>query len=180
MRADGMRRLPMAVAAGAVLLLVAAGGETFDFMPKGGRALLLDVAGPAPAQWQEVVQQKHSEEEWRQWAAQQPRGKALGEKQQATLAAYLAVNMPVAGALPNADALPRDGRDLAWEQCQSCHSLFAGFLTQQGSATRWGNMFLAPFHRNIKMTPQERTEFGRYAEINMPMKVEDIPAELRF
>jgi hypothetical protein len=178
MSADPLRVLPLAIAVGAVVLLAGAGAETFDFMPRGGRALLLEVAGPAPAQWREAVQQKRSEDEWRQWASQSPRGKALSDKEQATLAAYLAVNMPTPVA--DAAALPLDGRDLSWEQCQSCHSLFAGFLTQQGSATRWRNMFLAPFHRNMKMSPQQREEFARYAEINMPMKVEDVPAELRF
>ena len=41
-------------------------------------------------------------------------------------------------------------------------------------------MFMSPFHRALKMSPQEREEFSRYAEINMPMKIEDVPAELRF
>jgi hypothetical protein len=30
------------------------------------------------------------------------------------------------------------------------------------------------------MTPQEREEFSRYSAINMPMKFEDVPEELRF
>jgi hypothetical protein len=88
--------------------------------------------------------------------------------------------MPLAAPPGSADQLPRDGRDLAWEQCQSCHSLFAGYLTQSRAAVGWRNMFLSPFHRQLKMTPQEREEFARYSEINMPMKVEDVPPDLRF
>jgi len=171
-------RWSSAAALAAALLGLAAGGETFDFMPKGGRALLLEVA--TGAQLHEVVQQQRSEQQWLQWASEPARGKPLDEKQQATLAAYLAVNMPAPAAAQDPAALPRDGRDLAWEQCQSCHSLFSSFLAQDGTATRWRNMFLAPFHRNIRMSPQEREEFARYAEINMPMKVEEVPAELRF
>lgn len=174
---DPLRGLPLAIAAAAVVLL-AAGGETFDFMPKGGRALLLETAGAA--QLREVVQARRTEQEWLQWVREPARGKPLGDKQQATLAAYLAVNMPAPAAAQDPGALPRDGRDLAWEQCQSCHSLFTSFLAQDGNATRWRNMFLAPFHRNIRMSPQEREEFARYAEINMPMKAEEVPAELRF
>lgn len=158
------------------LVMAGAGGETFDFMPKGGRALLLErVTGTRLA---EVQQQRRTEAEWLAWAREQSGRKAMTEKEQATLAAYMAVNMPSGAA--SVAALPPDGRDLSWEQCQSCHSLFTGYLTQQGSATRWRNTFLSPFHRNIRMTPQEREEFARYSEINMPMKVEDVPGELRF
>jgi hypothetical protein len=158
-------------------LAIAGAAETFDFMPKGGRALLVQVAGKAPAQLRGITQERRTEPQWREFADAQP---SLSERERATLAAYLAVNMPMAAAAQDAKALPLDGRDLAWEQCQSCHSLFAGFLTQSGNAVRWRNMFLAPFHRNMKMSPREREEFARYAEINMPMKVEDIPADLRF
>ena len=169
-----------AVALAACALVLAAGGETNDFMPRGGRALLLAIVGDSSAKLRDIVQQKRTEQEWLQYAKEQSRTKPMTDKEQATLAAYLAVNMPAATAVQGAAALPRDGRDLAWEQCQNCHSLFTGFLTQSGSATRWRNEFQFPFHRNLKMTPQEREEFARYSEINMPMKVEDVPEDLRF
>jgi hypothetical protein len=178
MSADRLRGLPLAIAATAVLVLAAAGGETNDFMPKGGRALLVDIAGSSSSQLREIAAAKRTEEEWLDFARKQP--KLATDRERATLAAYLAVNMPLADATQGAPVLPPDGRDLAWEGCQSCHSLFSSFLTQQGSATRWRNMFLAPFHRNIRMTPQQREEFARYAEINMPMRVEDVPQELRY
>ena len=41
-------------------------------------------------------------------------------------------------------------------------------------------MFESPFHREIKMSTQQREIFARYSAINMPMRVEDVPAELRF
>ncbi len=159
-------------------LVLAAGAESPDFMPKGGRTLLAEITAGAPAQLVSVVQERRSEAQWLEFAKGQK--KLATDAQRATLAAYLAVNMPVARPVSGPADLPLDGRDLAWEQCQSCHSLFASFLTQSGSATRWRNMFLAPFHRNMRMSPQEREEFARYAEINMPMKVEDVPDELRF
>lgn len=169
-----------AVAVAACALVLAAGGETSDFMPKGGRALLVAIVGESSAKLRDIVQQKRTEEEWLQYAKEQSRTKPMTDKEQATLAAYLAINMPAATAVQGAAALPPDGRDLAWERCQNCHSLFTSFLTQSGSATRWRNEFQFPFHRNLKMTPQEREEFARYAEINMPMKVEDVPPDLRF
>jgi hypothetical protein len=98
------------------------------------------------------------------------------------------VNMPLpAGALDEAtgkgdlaSALPPDGRELAWFGCQSCHSLFAGYLTQRRDVQAWQNEFQAPFHRQLKMSAQEREEFCRYSAINMPMKVDDVPPDLRF
>jgi hypothetical protein len=108
----------------------------------------------------------------------------LTERELATLAAYLAVNMPLPDEVVKrgklASALPPDGRDLAWTQCQSCHSLFASHLTQKRPVQGWRNMFLSPFHRELKMTPQEREEFARYSALNMPMKIEDVPPDLRF
>jgi hypothetical protein len=77
-------------------------------------------------------------------------------------------------------ALPPDGRDLAWNECQSCHSLFASHLTQKRTLQGWLNVFLSPFHREMKMTAKEREEFARYSTLNMPMKVEDVPQDLRF
>lgn len=167
----------MLAALGALAFALAqAAGEDPGFMPKGGRALLLDLPGVSSdrAELRAIVTTRRSEAEWRDFVA--ARGKALSEREAATLAAYLAVNLPTAAGAE----LPRDGRDLAWNECQSCHSLFTGYLTHRRSAQAWRNMFMSPFHREMKMTAQEREEFARYSEINMPMKFEDVPEELRF
>ena len=176
-RLRGGRALAV-LAAAAALFAYGAAGEDYNFMPKGGRALLLEVVGSNTAELAQLAGQKRTESQWREFV--DGRKKPLGERERATLAAYLAVNMPAPAPLQDAQQLPRDGRDLAWEECQSCHSLFAGYLTQSRAAVGWRNMFLSPFHRQMKMTPQEREEFARYAEINMPMKVEDVPPDLRF
>lgn len=186
------RRGGFAAAAAAAALLAgwataphAAGGETEDFMPKGGRTLLLEMLGPqaGAAAIREIVTARHSDDEWTALVAARAGG--ASDREKSTLAAYLAVNMPLAsGRVPApgglAAALPRDGRDLAWRQCQFCHSLFTSHLTQSRDVQGWRNMFLSPFHRELKMTPQEREEFARYSAINMPMKVDDVPPELRF
>lgn len=174
-RLRGGRALAV-LAAAAALFAYGAAGEDFNFMPKGGRALLLDVVGANAAELAQIAAQKRTEPQWRVFVDGQKQ--PLNDRERATLAAYLSVNMPA--PLQNAQQLPRDGRDLAWEECQSCHSLFSGYLTQSRGAVGWRNMFLSPFHRQLKMTPQEREEFARYAEINMPMKVEDVPSDLRF
>ncbi len=180
----GARRLMVALVAIAVFAFAQAGGEDNAFMPKGGRTLLLDLLGAAPdqADLRTIVQARRTEPEWLDFVA--ARGKPLTERERATLAAYLAVNMPLPDAVVTRDklasALPPDGRDLAWNECQSCHSLFSSHLMQRRNAQGWRNMFLSPFHRELKMTAQEREEFARYSALNMPMKIEDVPPDLRF
>ena len=161
---------------------------SFDFMPKGGKALFVDVFGAAPdaATLDEMTAPARGEADWSSFLA--ARGSGLSDKELRTLSAYLAVNMPAkrdvldaaAKAGDIATALPVDGRELAWNGCQGCHSLFAGYLTQDRDLQGWQNMFNSPFHRELKMAPQERDEFSRYSTINMPMKFEDVPEDLRF
>jgi hypothetical protein len=164
----------LAILAIAVFAFAQAAGEDNAFMPKGGRALLLELRG--------IAQARRTEPEWRDFVV--TRKKALTERELATLAAYLAINMPLSDDAMKrnnlASALPPDGRDLAWNDCQSCHSLFASHLTQKRTAQGWRNMFQSPFHRELKMNPQQREEFARYSALNMPMKIEDVPQDLRF
>lgn len=189
MSAAGVRGPMLLAVVGALVLpgARAAPGEGYEFMPKGGKALLLEMLGPdpSPADVRALTKARHTEAGWRKVIG--PRAKGLGEPQLATLAAYLAVHMPlpdVAGGAAKgrdlASSLPPDGRELAWKQCQSCHSLFASHLTQSRDDQGWRNMFLSPFHRELKMTPQEREEFARYSALNMPMRIEDVPEDLRF
>lgn len=172
----------------ALALFPAVAQEDYTFMPKGGKTLLLDILGSAPDEKavQEITQAQRSEEKWAEALAAQT--KQLSERERRTLAAYLAVNMPLPeGAVADAKtpedlaaALPRDGRDLAWNECQFCHSLFTSHLTQDRDVQAWRNMFESPFHRELKMTKQEREEFSHYSAINMPMEIEKVPAALRF
>lgn len=160
----------------------------FNFMPKGGKALLIQVLGDKPAATavREFTRARRSDEEWLKEL--EPKRAALSEKELRTLAAYLSVNMPVSEeALKEAEgkgnwqtALPPDGRELAWEYCQGCHSFFSGYLMQVRSEKFWLGTFSSPFHRDIRMNAKERETFARYSAINMPMKMEDVPEDLRF
>lgn len=168
--------------------LTLAGGEDERFMPKGGRTLLLETLGRdiGADDFRSILQARRSEAEWTEFMAS--RAKAISAREAQTLAAYLSVNLPLGSAALQAAgkpeqmaaALPPDGRDLAWNQCQFCHSLFTSHLTQSRDVQGWRNMFLSPFHRELKMAAQAREEFARYSAINMPMKVDDVPTELRF
>ncbi|HSN90539.1 MAG TPA: hypothetical protein VLS93_04870 [Anaeromyxobacteraceae bacterium] len=182
----GRRRRRLLVAVGGALVLSPGRGaaEDYDFMPKGGRALLLELVGAPPdlAELRALAKARRTEPQWRAFLA--GRKKTLTDRELATLAAYLAVNMPLPGETLKRDdlaaALPPDGRELGWTQCQSCHSLFSSHLTQIRDLQAWRNVFLSPFHRELKMSPQEREEFARYSAVNMPMKIEDVPPDLRF
>jgi hypothetical protein len=160
-------------------VLAHAAGEDPGFMPKGGRTLLLEWLGGDAKELRLVVSAKRSDAQWLEFvAAKQPQ---RSERERATLAAYLAVNAPLPDAATRgAVALPPDGRDLAWEQCQFCHSLFTSHLTQRRDVQGWRSIFLSPFHRQMKMDERQREEFARYSAINMPMADSDVPSELRY
>ncbi|MDH3230161.1 MAG: hypothetical protein OEN55_10240 [Alphaproteobacteria bacterium] len=169
-------------------VLPAHGQETLDFMPKGGKALLIEMLGRPldAAALRPIATARRSEEEWLAFLA--ARKSPVSERELRTLAGYLAVNMPVAKDTLNAAenkgdpgaALPPDGRELAWNQCQFCHSLFTSHLTQDRDMEGWLGTFQSPFHREIKMSERERETFARYSAVNMPMKIEDVPEDLRF
>ncbi len=171
-----------------LLAIPALAQEDPGFMPKGGKTLLLEVLGTPPnlAEVRRIVAARRSEAEWRDTFA--ARKVALNEKELRTLAAYLAGVMPLPpGTLEAAEskgdwkaALPMDGRDLAWNYCQGCHSFFRGYLTQDRDVKAWLNEFETPFHLKIEMTKEQREIFARYSAINMPMKEEDVPVDLRF
>jgi mono/diheme cytochrome c family protein len=160
--------------------------EDEKFMPKGGKTLFLELAdSPRAAELREIGNISRTEAEWRSFLVE--RHKQLSEREVSELAAYLAVNLPLPeGTVQQAEsgdiasALPPDGRELAWTQCQFCHSLFTSYLTQQRDVQGWRSTFLSPFHRGLKMTAQQRETFARYSATNMPMKAADVPAALRY
>ena len=166
--------IALAVALGLLFAARPAAGEDNAFMPKGGRSILGGLlASPTEgAALRDALKSRRSAPEWRAFLEGR---KSLSERDAATLAAYLEVNAPLKPEDP-----PADGRALAENECQSCHSLFASYLTQSRDVQGWRNIFLSPFHRQMKLTPQEREEFARYSALNMPMKIDDIPADLRF
>lgn len=171
-------RVLLAVLAAGAFAFAQAAGDGMAFMPKGGKTLLLELVGASSAQLRSIAQERRTEAQWREFIDAQK--KPMTEKQRATLAAYLVVNMPLSSSVQGAPVLPPDGRELALYGCQGCHPLFAGYLTQDRELQGWRNIFLSPFHRELKMSPQEREEFSRYSAINMPMKIEDVPEDLRF
>jgi len=161
---------------------------SFDFMPRGGKTFLLRLLGDSPdvGELRKITETQRDAEEWAKALA--PKKGAMSDRELRTLANYLAVNMPLAeGALLEAEkkgdvsaALPQDGQQLAVDQCQFCHALFSGYLAHDREVNGWLATFVTPAHRGIELTEKEKETFARYSAINMPMKIEDVPEELRF
>jgi len=185
-----MNRRMLLIACCAWLLMVPALSAQldFNFMPKGGKALLIQVLGDKAdsVAVRQITQVRRGEQEWLKEL--EPKRGRLTDKELRTLAAYLLVNVPLSeDALKTAEskggwteALPPDGRELAWDNCQGCHSFFSGYLMQERSVVFWLATFNSPFHRDIEMTAKERETFARYSAINLPMKPEDVPEDLRY
>lgn len=158
--------------------LAVAQDDPFGFMPDGGRALLAAVFTDAGSQARALAQD-NSAEDWEKEIFET--APTLAVDQAKTLAAYLSVIAPFEmGDAETAMVLPPDGRDLALTQCQSCHSLFTGYLMHRRDRAGWLATFASPFHSGIPMTDTEKAIFADYSAINMPMRIEDVPPELRF
>lgn len=162
--------------------------ESDDFMPKGGKDLLIQLLGHPldTAELHQIATTKRNTEEWQTSLA--PRTGAMNGRERRTLSEYLAVNMPLVGKNleavgkngDEATALPPDGQELAVNFCQFCHSFFTGYLMIERDVQGWLGTFETPFHSEIEMTEKERETFARYSAINMPMKIGDVPEDLRF
>lgn len=180
-RADAGRFILPALLIGAATLLHAEGDE-YAFMPPGGRGLMERLLAAPGADSAEIAARAADRDTWTGWG----REAGLEEREAETLGAYAALNFPLgdeAGeALASGDltVLPSDGKDLAIAQCQFCHSFFTGYLMQNRDETSWRGTFKAPFHAEIPMSDTERDTFAAYSALNMPLKFEDVPTELRF
>lgn len=160
---------------------------SFDFMPDGGRGLLKQLfGGEQSTDLGTQVVTKRTAPDWKTYL--EGLGSTLTGKQIDTLAGYLSVTAPIdtarfAGAKAEGDpaaAFPPDGKELAIASCQSCHSMFSGYLMQDRDEKGWRSIFLSPFHRELHMSEQERAIFVLYSTSNMPLKYEDVPPDLRF
>lgn len=152
--------------------------DPFDFIPDGGRALFTVVFTDAGSQARALAQDSSAEDWEHEITNAAP---TLAANQAKTLAAYLSVIAPLEISDNGLGAeLPPDGRDLALTQCQSCHSLFSGYLMHRRDRAGWLATFASPFHSGIPMTDSEKEIFADYSAINMPLRFEDVPAELRF
>lgn len=183
-------RGPFVLTASALALAFWAGPVIADdmmaFIPPGGKSILIDnLEASDSGKIGELAATTASNEEWAAlYGGLLP---DLGKNALETVTGYSAINFPVspedlsrlqeAGA---AEVLPLDGKELAINNCQNCHSLFSGYLVHDRDVTGWLGIFKSPFHSELPMTETERETFSHYSAINMPLKFEDVPPEYRF
>jgi mono/diheme cytochrome c family protein len=161
--------------------------DLFDFIPPGGRTIIADAvdAGLPAADLTVMTTERRSSDDWLRYLQEKSADTAglagLDEYQQRTLADYLAHNMPLEAAAGPADdlrsTLPRDGRDIALEYCQSCHVITVT-VTQDRSKEAWLGTMNKPSHVEIELTPEEREALADYLIINAAIPVDLIPPEL--
>lgn len=191
----GPRRTCFALAllAGALALPgAAAAGDVFDFIPPGGRSLLIGAAGPnpAPPQVREILGGQRDAKQWlaylREHRGALPGMAALGERELETLADYLAFNMPLPPTqLPGATLganwarnLPPDGRDMALNYCQNCHVITV-VVTQDKTREAWLGTMHKPSHTQVKLSEAQREALAAYLVRNAAIPIDQVPEELR-
>jgi mono/diheme cytochrome c family protein len=171
---------------------VAHAGDVFDFIPAGGRTLLLDVLASRPPaeEARGLLTGKRTREQWlaylRDHGKAVPGLKSLTEKQLVTLADYLSFHAPLPAArVPAAPTranteklLPPDGRDLALEYCQSCH-IITVVVTQDRSREAWLGSLNKPSHVEIELTREQREALVSYLVLNAAIPIDLVPEELR-
>jgi ribosomal protein L31 len=163
---------------------LAQGGTDFSFMPDGGKGNFVAVFGTGDKA-RATLSEAHTAEEWTaRIEAEKP---DLTPSERDTLAGYLAINTPleqladVAGAKQDITLMmPPDGREIAVAQCQYCHSFFTGYLMQRRDEDGWVSTFKSPFHKEITISDAEKQTFANYSAINMPMRFDDVPPDLRY
>jgi hypothetical protein len=167
--------------------------DIFAFIPSGGRTLLTDVfaEGAAADQVTAILSGQHANrDEWlsdiKARAGALPGLGKLEDHELLTLADYLSFNMPLAPEKIPADpasakwdeVLPRDGRDLALQYCQSCH-IITVVITQDRTAEAWLGTMNKPSHVEIDTTQAERAALASYLVLNAGISIDDVPEDLR-
>ncbi|WP_137701214.1 hypothetical protein [Marimonas lutisalis] len=149
--------------------------DIFSFIPPGGRSLLetAQASGLPDGFAARLSSEKGDTEFWR-GEIDSAGGLSLQSWELDTLAQYLAVRAPID---PAAD-LPRDGRDLAMQLCQSCH-IITVVITQSRAREAWLGTMQSPSHIEIKMTPEERGLLADYLVLNAGIPIDEVPQALR-
>jgi mono/diheme cytochrome c family protein len=177
-----------------MLAAAPAGGEEngFPIFPPGGKTLLIQlIKGDLPApELMAIVTAKRTRAEWQSYLESRqaaiPALKGLDEKQQLTLADYLYLSMPLPAASVPADPsqanwyrlLPRDGRELAMENCQSCH-IIKMVMTRERSKEAWLGTLQKPRHVKIDLTGTEREALASFLGLNAGIPIRGVPENLR-
>jgi hypothetical protein len=171
--------------------LLAQSEDVFSFIPPGGRTILAQLIekGLPADELETLVSEQRSKEEWNSYLSQRSRSLSalteLNESELKTLADYLSFNAPLGSdvlqkgpAKTIGQMLPKDGRDLALEYCQSCH-IITVVVTQDRTKEAWLGTMNKPSHVEIKLSPKEREALAGYLVLNAAIPIDIVPEELR-
>jgi hypothetical protein len=171
--------------------LLAQSEDVFSFIPPGGRTILAQLIekGLPADELETLVSEQRSKEEWNSYLSQRSRSLSalteLNESELKTLADYLSFNAPLGSdvlqkgpAKTIGQTLPKDGRDLALEYCQSCH-IITVVVTQDRTKEAWLGTMNKPSHVEIKLSPKEREALASYLVLNAAIPIDLVPEELR-
>jgi hypothetical protein len=171
--------------------LLAQSEDVFSFIPPGGRTILAQLIekGLPADELETLVSEQRSKEEWNSYLSQRSRSLSalteLNESELKTLADYLSFNAPLGSdvlqkgpAKTIGQMLPKDGRDLALEYCQSCH-IITVVVTQDRTKEAWLGTMNKPSHVEIKLSPKEREALASYLVLNAAIPIDLVPEELR-
>jgi mono/diheme cytochrome c family protein len=188
-RGTAARRLALPLVPVLLLVLAATAvrgqeDDILSFVPSGGRTLVLDLvdAGASMDTIKDAFSQERDAAGWQAWIDENrssvPGLDAFDDFQARTLANYLAHAAPMDPAEVSAEALPRDGRDMALRYCQSCHIITVS-ITQDRTREAWLGTLNNPSHVEIEMNDRERSLLAGYYVVNGGIPIEQIPPALR-
>lgn len=162
--------------------------DMLSFVPSGGRTLITNLldAGAGSDTVAEMVAADREAPGWLEWIEANrdavPGLSGFDDYQARTLANYLAHVAPLdAAGLQGdalAEALPRDGRDMALRYCQSCHIITVS-ITQDRTRDAWLGTLNNPSHVEIDMDKNERSLLADYYVVNGAIPIEQVPPALR-
>ena len=183
-----MKRLDMLglafIACLSLLHLTAAHGQgeddIFAFIPSGGRTLLEAVreGGLPESLAANFAETQADAAAWRETLdAAMDEAPALGELdswETDTLAHYITWRAP----FDPSEELPRDGRDMALQLCQSCH-IITVVVTQEKTREAWLGTMNSPIHIEITTSEAERELLGDYLVLKAGIPIVLVPPALR-
>lgn len=158
----------------------------YDFMPKGGSKLLVDVLNRSKGvDLKFILNGKMTKGKWKEYLQGKGGLAGLNQKQVDTLINYLTINMPAPKVKIPSDIkklkfndLPNDGQEILLESCTLCHPL-GPVLSESRDAKGWESVYYTNPHPETKLSKQALDELCTYLGINMPIPDKDIPAELK-
>lgn len=162
-----------------ILLLISsplsAQEDLFDFIPPGGRTILMQLLASNPAFEEDLCNACYTDGWAERLAALDPPClETFDEWQCETLADYLTYAAPIQDI---AD-LVWDGRDMTLGLCQSCH-IVTVVITQARTREAWLGTMNKPSHIEVPLTDAEREQLADYLVVNAGLPIDAVPPELR-